>query len=290
MAVHREVEAVSASGGASLNASNDPLIVIDGVPVESNGISGSANLLNSINPNDIESISVLKDASATALYGSRASNGVLLITTKKGVKGKIRFNYNTTLSAGIVGKTVKVLSGDEVRAIINADGNPTFTALLGTANTDWQKEIYRPAIGWDNNISASGAVKNIPFRASIGYLNQDGILKTDNFKRLTGSLNLSPKFLNDHLSVNLAVKASNTKNNWANQGAIGSAISFDPTQTIRSSSGKFGGYFEWLDANNDLIGLATRNPVALLDQRDNKSSVNRLVGNIQLDYKLHWFP
>ncbi|MFZ1370111.1 MAG: SusC/RagA family TonB-linked outer membrane protein, partial [Ferruginibacter sp.] len=277
-------------GGASLNASNDPLIVIDGVPVESNGIAGSGNLLNSINPNDIESISVLKDASATALYGSRASNGVLLITTKKGVKGKIRFNYNTTLSAGIVGKTVKVLSGDEVRAIINADGNPTYTALLGTANTDWQKEIYRPAIGWDNNISASGAVKNIPFRASIGYLNQDGILKTDNFKRLTGSLNISPKFLNDHLSVNLAVKASNTKNNWADQGAIGSAIAFDPTQTINSASGKFGGYFEWLDANNDLINLATRNPVALLDQRDNKSNVNRLVGNIQLDYKLHWFP
>jgi len=277
-------------GGASLNASNDPLIVIDGVPIEGNGISGSANLLNSINPNDIEAISVLKDASATALYGSRASNGVIIITTKKGAKGKVVYNFNTQLSTGVVGRTVKVLSGDEVRAIINADGNATFKALLGTANTDWQKEIYRAAFGWDNNISASGAFKNIPFRASLGFLNQNGILNTDNFKRFTGSLNLSPKFLTDHLSVNLAIKGSNTKNNWANQDAIGSAIAFDPTQPVMSSSSKFGGYYEWLDANGVLIDLSTRNPVALLDQRDNKSSVNRIVANVQLDYKIHWFP
>lgn len=281
-------------GGASLNASNDPLIVIDGVPVEGNGIAGSANLLNSINPNDIESMSVLKDASATALYGSRASNGVLIITTKKGNKGKVKYNFNTTLSAGIVGKTVKVLSGDEVRAIINADaaktGNNLYKNLLGTANTDWQDEIYRAAFGWDNNISASGAFKSIPFRASMGYLNQDGILKTDNFQRFSGSLNLSPKFLDDHLSVNLALKATNTKNNFANGGAIGSAIAFDPTQPVKGTSNKFGSYYEWLDANNTLINLATRNPVALLDQRDNTSSVNRLIGNIQLDYKLHWLP
>jgi TonB-linked SusC/RagA family outer membrane protein len=277
-------------GGASLNASNDPLLVIDGIPVEGNGLAGSSNLLNTINPNDIESISVLKDASATALYGSRASNGVLIITTKKGAKGKVRYNFSTQLSTGIVGKTVKVLSGDEVRAIINADGNATFKALLGTANTDWQKEIYHAAFGWDNNISASGAIQNIPFRASIGYLTQDGILRTDNFKRFTGSVNLNPKFLDDHLSVNLALKASNTKNNFANGGAIGSAIAFDPTQSVMSSTGKFGNYFEWLDANGTLIDLATRNPVALLNQRDNKSSVNRFIGNVQLDYKLHWLP
>jgi iron complex outermembrane receptor protein len=277
-------------GGASLSASNDPLIVIDGFPVESNGLPGSANLLNTINPNDIESMSVLKDASATALYGSRASNGVIIITTKKGAKGKVRYNFTTQLSTGIVGKTVKVLTGDEVRAIINADGNTTFKALLGSANTDWQKEIYQAAFGWDNNISASGAFKNIPFRASMAYLTQDGILKTDNFKRLTGSLNLNPKLLNDHLSVNLALKYSNTKNNFADQGAIGSAIAFDPTQSVRSSIGKFGGYTEWLDPNGTLMALATRNPVALLNQRDNTSNVNRVIGNIQLDYKIHWFP
>lgn len=282
-------------GGASLNASNDPLLVIDGVPVEGNGISGSANLLNTINPNDIESISVLKDASAAALYGSRASNGVLIITTKKGTKGKIRFNFNTTASAGIVGQTVDVLSGDQVRSVINAEataiGNNTYKNLLGTANTDWQNEIYRAAIGSDNNISASGAIKNIPFRASFGYLTQDGILRSDNFKRISGSLNLNPKLLNDHLTVNLAVKATNTKNQFANGGAIGSSIAFDPTQTVRSAtSGKFGGYTEWLDPNSNLIELATRNPVALINQRDNQSAVNRLIGNIQLDYKLHWLP
>ncbi|HRI25166.1 MAG TPA: TonB-dependent receptor plug domain-containing protein, partial [Ferruginibacter sp.] len=161
-------------GGASLNASNDPLIVIDGVPVEGNGIAGSSNLLNTINPNDIESMSVLKDASATALYGSRASNGVLIITTKKGSKGKTKFNFNTKFSTGMVGKTVDVLSGDEVRNIINADaaktGNNTYKNLLGTSNTDWQDEIYRPAFGSDNNISASGAFKNIPYRVAFGFL------------------------------------------------------------------------------------------------------------------------
>ncbi len=281
-------------GGASLNASNDPLLVIDGVPVESNGIPGSSNLLNTINPNDIESISVLKDASATALYGSRASNGVLIITTKKGSKGKIRFNYSTLLSTGVVGKTVKVLTGDEVRAIINADqssNSGTFKALLGTANTDWQKEIYQAAFGWDNNISASGAFYNIPFRASIGYLNQDGILKTDNFKRLSTSLNLSPKFLNDHLSVNVAFKYSNTKNVFADGGAIGSAVAFDPTQPVMKTNKNYGSYFEWLQPGKDTaIPLATRNPVALLDLRNNTSTVNRIIGNVQLDYKIHWFP
>ncbi len=281
-------------GGASLNASNDPLLVIDGVPVEGNGIAGSSNLLNTINPNDIESISVLKDASATALYGSRASNGVLIITTKKGAKGKIRYNFNTQLSTGIVGKTVDVLSGDQVRAIINADaasgGSNLYKNLLGTSNTDWQKEIYRAAFGWDNNVSASGAFNNIPFRASVGYLTQDGILRTDNFNRFTGSLNITPKFFNDHLSVNLALKGSNTKNNFAIGGAIGSAIAFDPTQSVRSNTGKFGNYTEWLDPNGTLIDLATRNPIALLNQRDNRSSVNRFVGNVQLDYKIHWLP
>ena len=282
-------------GGASLNASNDPLIVIDGVPVDGSGIAGSSNFLNTINPNDIESISVLKDASATALYGSRASNGVLIVTTKKGAKGKARFNFNTQLSTGIVGKTVKVLTGDEVRAIINADasksGNNTYKNLLGTDNTDWQAEIYRPAFGWDNNISASGAVKNIPYRVSFGFLTQDGILKTDNFKRYSGSLNLSPKFLNDHLSVNLAIKGTHTNNIFADGGAIGSAIAFDPTQPVRKANKNYGSYFEWLQSGKDTaIGLATRNPVALLDLRNNRSSVNRIIGNIQLDYKLHWFP
>ena len=279
-------------GGASLNANNDPLIVIDGVPVDNNNLPGSANLLNTINPNDIESMSVLKDASATALYGSRASAGVIIITTKKGAKGKIKYNFNTQLSAGLIAKKVDVLSGDEIRSIVNADaaatGNNNYKNLLGTANTDWQDAIYQAAIGNDNNISASGALKNIPFRVSLGYLTQEGILKTNKFNRLSASLNLSPKFFNDHLSVNLNVKYANTKNRFADEGAVGSAAAFDPTQEVTNGS-KWGGYFEWLQGGTP-AALATRNPVGLLKLRDNTSAVNRVVGSVQLDYKLHFFP
>ncbi len=283
-------------GGASLNASNDPLIVIDGVPVDNNNLPGSANLLNTINPNDIESISVLKDASATALYGSRASNGVIIVTTKKGAKGKVKFNFNTQFSVASIVKDVNVLTADQLRNIINTDatatGNNTYKNLLGTANTDWQNEIYQKAFGNDNNISASGAIKNIPFRVSLGYLNQDGILKTDHFDRYTSSLNLSPKFFDDHLSVNVNVKYSTTNNRFADQGAVGSAATFDPTQPVYSTNAnKWGGYFEWLQPGTTLpIDLATRNPLALLELRRNTSSVNRLIGNVQLDYKLHFFP
>jgi TonB-linked SusC/RagA family outer membrane protein len=284
-------------GGASLNASNDPLIVVDGVPVESNGIAGSANYLNTINPDDIESVSVLKDASATALYGSRASNGVIIITTKKGTRGKTKFNFNTQLSSSQVSKFIDVLSADEIRDIVNANaletGNNAWKNQLGTANTDWQKEIYRNAIGINNNISASGSKdfgnNTLPYRVSLGYSRQDGVLKTDQFNRFSTALNLSPKFFNDHLSVDLNMKFSNTNKRFADEGAIGSAVAFDPTKPVYSDN-KYGGYYEWLQANATPIDLATRNPLALLMLRNNTSNVNRLVGNIQLDYKLDFFP
>jgi TonB-linked SusC/RagA family outer membrane protein len=280
-------------GGASLNATNDPLIVIDGISVESNGIAGSGNLLNTINPNDIESMSVLKDASATALYGSRASNGVIIITTKKGAKGKIKFNFNTQFSVGAIAKDVNVLSADQVRNIVTEDakttGNNTYKNLLGTASTDWQKQIYQAAPGYDNNISASGSVANIPFRVSLGYLDQKGILKTDKFDRLSSSLNLSPKFFDDHLSVNVNLKLSQTKNRFADGGAVGSAAAFDPTQPVYAKN-NYGGYFEWLQADGKPIDLATRNPLGLLELRNNNSTVKRIIGNVQIDYKLHFFP
>lgn len=281
-------------GGASLNASNDPLVVIDGVPVEGNSVSGSANLLNTINPDDIESISVLKDASATALYGSRASNGVIIVTTKKGVAGKVKFNFNTSASIGSIANKVDVLTGDEVRAIINADaaatGNNTYKNLLGTENTDWQDQVYQSAFGTDNNISASGGLGKIPFRLSLGYLFQEGLIKTNNFNRISSSLNLTPKFLDDHLSVNLALKGTITSNTFADEGgAVGNSVSFDPTKPVNTTN-KYGGYYEWLQANGNVIDLAGRNPLGLLMQRDNKSDVSRLIGNIQLDYKLHFFP
>jgi iron complex outermembrane receptor protein len=288
--------------GASLNASNDPLIVIDGVPVDGRGsdgkeIAGSGNYLNTINPNDIESISILKDASATALYGSRASNGVVIITTKKGTSGKVKFNFNTLTSVANVSDQVDVLTGDQIRSLITADaaatGNNTYKNLLGTANTNWQDQIYRTAVALDNNISASGSIKGLPFalpfRASLGFLNQDGVLKTNNFKRVSTSLNLNPKLWNDHLAVNLAFKYSRTNNVFANEGAIGAAVSFDPTQPVNNATGKNGGYWEWLQGGNP-VDLSTRNPLGLLEQRDNTSKVNRVISNIQLDYKMHFLP
>lgn len=272
-------------GGASLNASNDPLIVIDGIPVESNGISGSGNLLNTINPDDIESISVLKDASATALYGSRASNGVLIVTTKKGTAGKLQWNFNTQLSVSAIAKKVDVYTGDQIRDIVKATGNQAYINLLGSANTDWQNEIYRSAFGNDNNLSVGGSVANIPFRASVGFNNQDGILKTNNFKRLSASLNINPTLFDDDLKLNIALKGTQTRNTWADEGAIGAAVSYDPTQSVQVTN-KFGNYYEWLQNENTPNPLATRNPVGLLELRDNKSNVNRFVGNVQADYRL----
>ena len=285
-------------GGASLNASNDPLIVIDGVPIGNTGVAGSGNLLNTINPNDIESISVLKDASATALYGTNASNGILLITTKKGNKGKTRFNYNTQISVAKVFDDIDVLSAAEVRSVVAADaastGNNTYLNLLGKASTNWQDKIYQTARGVNNNISASGGLNikkfTLPYRISLGYLYQEGVLKTNKFDRLSTAINLSPKFLNDHLAVNVNFKYSQTQNQFANEGAVGSAVSFDPTQYVRNNNPKTGGFYEWMQADGNPIDLATRNPLALLEQRDNTSRVNRIIGNVQLDYKLHFLP
>ena len=280
-------------GGASLSSSNDPLLVIDGVPVEGNGIAGSGNLLSTINPNDIESMSVLKDASATALYGSRASNGVIIITTKKGQQGKVRYNFNSQVSLGTVPELVNVLTGDQVRDIIAKDaaatGTNTYKNLLGAANTNWQDAIYRRALGLDNNLSASGALGAVPFRVSVGYLNQEGVLLKNRFNRLSGALNLSPKFFNDHLSFNLNGKVSRINNNFSDQGAVGAAIAFDPTQSIYTDN-KYGGFFEHVQADGRPIDLATRNPLSLINLRDNRSVVNRFIGNAQVDYKFHFLP
>ncbi|MBU7577792.1 MAG: SusC/RagA family TonB-linked outer membrane protein, partial [Flavihumibacter sp.] len=278
-------------GGASLNSSNDPLIVIDGVPVDGGGVAGSANILNTINPNDIESMNVLKDAAATALYGSRASNGVLIVTTKKGTSGKPKFNFNSTLSLGQLTDKVDVLSGGEIRSLIREEGNESFLRLLGSANTDWQDQIFQDAVGFDNNFNVSGSLgKKLPYRLSVGYLNQEGTLKTNEFDRFSTSLNLNPKFFDDHLTLNVAVKTATTANRFADEGAIGAAVTFDPTQPVFSGKQEWGGYYEWLQSDGLPINLATRNPVGLLNLRDNRSNVFRFIGNVQADYKLHFFP
>jgi TonB-dependent starch-binding outer membrane protein SusC len=280
-------------GGASLNSSNDPLIVIDGIPVEGNGIAGAANILNSINPNDIESISVLKDAASTSLYGSRASNGVLIITTKKGTTGKPRINFNTQVSMSQVMNRVGVLDANEFRNVINADalatGNNTWKNKLGGVNTNWQNEILRAGVSNISNISIAGAVKKIPYRVSLGYTSQTGNLLTNNFNRATTALNLAPKFLDEHLSLNINLKTGHTKTRFADEGAVGNALAFDPTQPVKADN-KYGGFFEFADNTGTAIQLAPKNPVALLNLRNNEAKLNRIITNAQLDYKLHWLP
>lgn len=279
-------------GGASLNASNDPLIVIDGVPVDNSAGTGSPSILSTINPQDIASMNVLKDASATAIYGSRASNGVIIIETKKGKMGQaMQVNFSTSHSLAEASRRVDVLSADEFRKMVNASGDASFIGLMGNASTDWQNEIYQLAYGTDNNISVSGATKNMPYRASAGFYSQEGVLKTDQMQRYTTSFALNPKFFDNHLSVDANLKLTLTRNRFANQGAIGAAVVFDPTQPVTANGfDKFGGYFTWLDAKGDPNILASKNPVSLLEQYDNSSKVFRSLGNIKFDYKLHFLP
>lgn len=262
-------------GLVSLNGNNDPLIVVDGAPFG-----------GYVNPNDIESVTILKDAASSAIYGSRASGGVILITTKKGKKGETKMNFNTQFSVGKISKYVDVLSADEFRGYINNNFDSTISKQLGSANTDWQKEIYQSAITTNNNLSITGAAGILPYRLSVGYLNQDGILRTDNMQRTTGSLSLTPSFLNNKLKVELNLNGSLTKNRNANQGAIGSAVAFDPTQTVKGGISTFGDYFQWLRPDSTPNPLAPLNPVALLNQKHDVSHFNRAFGNIKFDYEI----
>ncbi|TAK39309.1 MAG: SusC/RagA family TonB-linked outer membrane protein [Saprospiraceae bacterium] len=282
-------------GGSSLSASNDPLIVIDGVPVDNGGISGSRNMLNFINPADIETFTVLKDASATAIYGSRASNGVILITTKKGKLGKkISVEYNGNVSFSDILQTVDVLNAGEFRTLIEQrfpEGD-TARALLGSANTDWQGQIYQTGVGTDHSLSFSGGVGPVPYRVSAGYTDKKGILKRDQFQRKTATINLSPGLLDNRLQLNVNLKAMSTDNFFANRGAIGAATAFDPTQPVFDEGNAYGGYFTWLQSNGNgkPNTLAPDNPVAMLEQRDDQSTVRRYVANGSVDYRFGFLP
>jgi iron complex outermembrane receptor protein len=283
-------------GGSSLKASNDPLIIIDGVPMDTRDMGGLANPLSTVNPNDIESFTVLKDASATAIYGSRASNGVIIITTKRGKVGsKFKVTYDGNVSVGKATKFVDVYTGDEFRQMV-ADHPEYFstanTDALGVENTDWQKEIYRTAVSTDHNISVTGAYKTLPYRVSLGYTDQNGILKNTDLKRTTLALSLDPSFFKDNLKITINAKGMNADNNYGNTDAIGSAVSMDPTQPVMNGNTRYGGYFTWtkgygLDSVANGFGS---NPVAQVDLRDNKSNSKRFIGNIQADYKLPFVP
>ncbi|KEO75309.1 SusC/RagA family TonB-linked outer membrane protein [Anditalea andensis] len=297
-------------GGSSLNATNDPLIVIDGVPLDNTEMAGSANPLNFLNPNDIETFDILKDASAAAIYGSRASNGVILITTRKGKRDQaLSVNVSSLVSVSQVASTVDVLNADQFRQVVGQQATPSQAALLGESNTNWQDVIFRDAVTSDNNVNISGSYKGLPYRVSVGYLDQAGVLRTDHMNRTTAGLNLSPSLFNDQLKVNLNVRGAITKNRFANQDAIGAAAAFDPTQPVYDPENpQFGGYFEWknpqvLDATGnparDEFGaiiprspqlLAPRNPLGLLEQQDDRGEVQRSLGNLQLDYTLPFLP
>jgi len=297
-------------GGSSLSASNDPLIVVDGVPLDNNGIAGMRNPLNSINPEDIATFTVLKDASATAIYGSRASNGVIIITTKKGKAGQpLRINYSSKFSFYTAPKKVDVFNATDFASLVNErySGEDDVLKLLGTSNTNWQDEIFQNSFGMDHYVSLTGAYKTLPYRVSVGYSNTDGILKTDNLKRTTVAASLTPSLFKDHLKVTFNIKGTFVNNQFADQGAIGAATQFDPTKPVKSDSTytvyynhpdgtpdstttNYGGYYAWTQANGSPVTLATANPVALLNLTDNHSDVNGLIGNLKLDYKLHFFP
>ena len=291
-------------GGSSLNASNDPLIVIDGVAMDNNGVKGLSNALSMVNPQDIESFNILKDASATAIYGSRGSNGVIIITTKKGRKGQVKpqISYSGNVTVSTKKKSYDVLNGDEFRALVkNIYGeNSTAAGLLGSENTDWQKQIFRTAVSTDHNVTVAGSIKDfLPYRVSLGYTGDQGILKTSKFDRYTAALNLNPSFLNDHLTLNLNAKGMWAKSQYANSGAVGAATFYDPTQPVTVASGfeNFGGYYQWLTgaAFGDAAWPttyntnATANPLALLELKDDRAISRSFIGSADIDYKVHGF-
>lgn len=282
-------------GASSLDASNEPLFVVDGIPLESGGVAGNRNPLNIINPNDIETITVLKDASATAIYGSRAAAGVILITTKKGSAGMgLKVSYNGNVSWGVPMNTVDVLSAEEFRQTmgeVHAD-KPERLDLMGDANTDWQSEIYRTALATDHNVSLAGAAGAVPYRVSLGYTSKEGLLLNDNFSRYTAGVNLTPGFLDNTLQVNIGFKGMLTQNQFAERGAIGAALSFDPTQPVLDPTSQYSGYNVWTLGNGNPNGLAPNNPVSLLDPnlRDDRSTVQRYILNASVDYRIPFLP
>ena len=278
-------------GNSSLNANSDPLYVIDGVPVDKDGISGAANPLSLINPSDIETFTVLKDASSTAIYGNRASGGVILITTKKGLNGeKLRVELNSQVGVSTVARRYETVSTDEFRSLIKANGADSQFKTLGSANTNWQNEIFRTAGTYDNTVSLIGSVAKMPFRVSYGNLYQEGIVITNKLKRNSGSVSLSPTLLDNHLRIDINAKGSVVDNRFVDNGNVANAALYDPTQPVRAEGPNFthyGGYYQFTNSAGQPLGNAPGNPVAALNNSNNTSTVKRLIGNVQFDYKVH---
>lgn len=289
-------------GGASLSASNDPLYVIDGLAIDNNNLRGTSNVLAMINPNDIESFTVLKDASATAIYGSRASNGVIIITTKKGRTGqRPTVTYNGDITLSTIQKKYEVMNAGEYKQALTSLGIDT--SALGTADTDWQDEIFRTSVSTKHSLSIQGGLKDMPYRIGLGFEDNNGIVKTSWMKRFNTSVNLAPSFLDKHLNFNFTAKYMFEKDRYANFGdAIGNALTMDPTQPVRVNDEMYncvGGYFQYLDNKGDKItdpnwtkiakSQVPQNPVALLNNQKIIANTHDISSNLEVDYKIHGF-
>lgn len=286
-----EGQTIRIRGNGSLSLTSNPLIVIDGVPMNDGGVGGSRSIFNSINPEDIESMTVLKDASSTAIFGSRAANGVIMITTKKGKANQdLKISFNTSIALQDVNKYVDVMNANQFRQTVKGLNNPAAEALLGNANTNWQKEIYQTAPMSNSTLVLSGAYKTLPYRVSVGHSYADGILRTDNFKRTNAKISLNPTFFDKSLKLELNANGTYMQNRFANKDAIGAAVEYDPTQSVFGGLAKYGGYHAWVNPNNgSRYDLAPNNPMAMLKFLDDSSKVYRFIGNAKVDYTLPFF-
>ena len=281
-----EGQTIRIRGNGSLSLTSNPLIVIDGVPMNDGGVGGSRSIFNSINPEDIESMTVLKDASSTAIFGSRAANGVIMITTKKGKANQdLKISFNTSIAVQDVNKYVDVMNANQFRQTVKGLNNPAAEALLGNADTNWQKEIYQTAPMSNSTLVLSGAYKTLPYRVSVGHSYADGILRTDNFKRTNAKISLNPTFFDKSLKLELNANGTYMQNRFANKDAIGAAVEYDPTQSVFGGLAKYGGYHAWVNPNNgSRYDLAPNNPMAMLKFLDDSSKVYRFIGNANLAF------
>ena len=286
-----EGQTIRIRGNGSLSLTSNPLIVIDGVPMNDGGVGGSRSIFNSINPEDIESMTVLKDASSTAIFGSRAANGVIMITTKKGKANQdLKISFNTSIALQDVNDYVDVMNANQFRQTVKGLNNPAAEALLGNADTNWQKEIYQVAPMSNSTLVLSGAYKTLPYRVSVGHSYADGVLRTDNFKRTNAKISLNPTFFDKSLKLELNANGTYMQNRFANKDAIGAAVEYDPTQSVFGGLAKYGGYHAWVNPNNgSRYDLAPNNPMAMLKFLDDSSKVYRFIGNAKVDYTLPFF-
>ena len=286
-----EGQTIRVRGNGSLSLTSNPLIVVDGIPMNDGGVGGSRSIFNSINPEDIESMTVLKDASSTAIFGSRAANGVIMITTKKGKANQdMKISFNTSMAIQDVNKYVDVMNAEQFRQTVKSLNNPAAEALLGTADTNWQKEIYQTAPMSNSTLVLSGAYKTLPYRVSVGHSYADGVLRTDNFKRTNAKISLTPRLLDNSLKLELNANGTYMQNRFADKGAIGTSVGYDPTQSIFGGPAKYGNYHTWVDPNSgNRYNLAPTNPMALLAYTHDTSKVYRFIGNVKADYTLPFF-